>query len=410
MSSPNSVADIFVREVTYGTTPPLATAAAKSIRFTTEALSGTPTTTTSAENRVDRMSGGMIVTGLEVGGEIAGELSADPSYWDLFEMGMMKTRVAAVPLGASVSLVYTKDATNPQLATVKVTGATLATSGILVGNVINLSGFVNAANNGPAQVVQITAVDTAKITAKREATTETVATGGASRPAYVDIGSTVISATFSKSYADVTHLATTDAHSQRYPGGIVDQFTVGLTYGEIVACTFGILANGYIQEAPSLAQAIVAAGGTVAPPGTAQPLNASIDLGMVTVNGQPTDYCIEALTIGLNNGNTPQNCLGKAAPTKYVPGTAEVAITASIYLADSAYDAFMPGKLTLAPIGIMMAASNANGGYAFDMPAVQLSFPDPGVTGQNAPVMIAAAGAAKVGPPANPSALRVYFW
>ena len=35
MSAANAVADIFVREVTYGITPPLATAAAKSVRFTT---------------------------------------------------------------------------------------------------------------------------------------------------------------------------------------------------------------------------------------------------------------------------------------------------------------------------------------------------------------------------------------
>lgn len=410
MSAANAVQDIMVREETYGTTPPLATAEARTIRFTTEGLSGTPTTTQSQENRKDRMSGGQIVTGLEVGGDINGELSADPAYWDLFEMGMMQAVVPPVPAGAAVSLTLTKDATNPQLAELLITGADLAADGIAVGDVLLVSGFVNAANNGPAQVVELVGPTTAKVTVKREAVTETVALGDVTRPQYADIGSDVISATFSKAYTDTTHLATTDQHSQRYPGGIVNGFNVGLTYGEIVSVAFSILANGYQQEAPSLAQQITAAGGDLLPPGTALPLNASIDLGMVTVDGQPTDYCIESLSIALDNGNTPQNCLGHAAPMKYVPGTASIAIEASIYLSDSSYDAFMPGKLTMAPVGFLFAAGNLDGGYAFEMPAVQLAFPDPAVTGQNAPVMIDAAGAAKVGPPERPSALRVYMW
>lgn len=410
MSAANAVQDIFVREVTYGVTPPLATAQARTIRFTTEGLSGTPTTTTSQENRTDRMSGGQIVTGLEVGGDIAGELSADPAYWDLFEMGMMQTRVPAEPFVTAGAAVLTKDGTDPQLATLEATGATFIADGLEVGDMLLATGFATSANNGPVQVVEVTDEETATVTVKREAVDETAAAVTLSRPAYLTIGTEIISATFSKAYTDVLHQATTNQHSQRYPGGVVNGFNVGLTYGEIVSVGFSILANGYIQEAPSLAQQIEAAGGDVLPPGSANPLNASIDLGMVTVDGLPTDYCIESLNIALDNGNTPQNCLGHAAPMRYNPGTAGITVDASIYLSDSSYDAFMPGKLSMQPVGFLFAAGNLDGGYAFAMPAVQLSFPDPGVTGQNAPVMIDASGTAKVGPPESPSALRVYFW
>lgn len=413
MSSANAVQDIMVRETTYGQTPPLDTAQARVIRFTTEGLSGTPTTTTSAENRTDRMSGGQIVTGLEVGGDINGELSTDPAYWDLFEMGMMQARV---PASVGISLEggsLTKDPANPQLATVVPAPAVGDLNDILSpGDLIMVTGAAEAANNGPMQVVSIAVDGTSMVvTTKREAVTVPDIPAGAAavRPAYLDIGTDVISATFSKAYTDVPHGATDDVHSQRYPGGIVNGFSVGLTYGEIVSVVFSILANGYIQEAPSLAQQIEAAGGDVFPPGTANPLNASVDLGMVTVDGMPTDYCIESLSITLDNGNTPQNCLGHIAPMRYVPGTAGIAIEASIYLSDSSYDAFMPGKLTMDPVGFLFAAGNLDGGYAFEMPAVQLSFPDPSVTGQNVPVMIDAAGAAKVGP-AGASALRVYMW
>jgi hypothetical protein len=411
MSSANAVELLMLPEDTYGVTPPLATAQAARIRFTTETLSGTPKTTTSAENRVDRMSGGEIVTGLDVGGTINGELSPDEVYQRLFQMGMMDAspQAATAPMDLSGGS-YTKDSTNPQLANLAAPTVNFGT--FAVGELVLLSGFAEAANNGAAQIISI-AVDglSMEITSRGDAITVAAIQAGASAmgPAYVEIGTDVISATFSKAYTDVLHLASTDQHSQRYSGGLVNGFEVSLTYGSIVTCIFTLLANGYEQEYPSLDQQIGAAGGTVAIAGTGQQLNASIDMGLVTVDGQPTGYCIESLKITLDNGNTPQNCLGTPAPTRYQPGTAAIKIDASIYLADGAYDAFMPGKLAATPIGMLFATSNEDGGYAFDLSAVQLSFPDPAVTGLNAPVMIAATGTAKVGA-GGASALRVYYW
>jgi len=414
MSSANAVELILVPEATYGQTPALATATGGALRFTTESLSGTPTTTASQENRVDRMSGGQVVTGLEVGGAINGELSPDPLYQLLFQMGMMSDPVPGAPPLDLVGGSFVKDATNPQLAEVTILAGDL-NADLMVGQMILLSGFADpaTANNGPSTVVSIDPAGLSmQVTTKREAVTVDPIPAGtveATAPSYLDIGSEVFSATLSKAYTDVLHLVSTDEHSQRYPGSIVNGFTVALTYGELVGVVFTTLANGYIQEAPSLSQQIEAAGGTINPAGTAEILNASIDMGMVTIDGLPTEFCIEALSISLDNGNTPQNCLGKAAPTKYQAGTAAITIEASIYLADPSYDAFMPAKLKATPIGMFFAVGNDDGGYAFDLAAVQLSFPDPAVTGQNAPVMIDASGLAKVGD-GGASALRLYYW
>jgi hypothetical protein len=412
MSSANAVELALVPETQYGTTPPLDTAQGARIRFTTESLSGTPQTTTSAENRTDRMSGGQIVTGLEVGGAINGELSPDPVYQRLFQMGMMDAspELSPAPLvldGGS----FTKDAINPQLATLEIPAGDLEAD-FAPGDMIILAGLADEASNGASQIVSIDPSGlSAQIIARREAITADPIQAGATATLaeYVEIGSDIISATFSKAYLDVLHLASTDQHSQRYSGGIVNGFKVDLAYGAIATVAFTILANGYVQEHPSLVQKIDAAGGDVAEPGTANVLNASIDMGLVTVDGMPTEYCIETLSITLDNGNTPQNCLGKPAPTKYNPGTANITIDASIYLADPAYDQFMPAKLKQTPIGMLFVVSNDDGGYAFEITAAQLSFPDPNVTGQNAPVMIDASGVAKVGPGGS-SALRVYYW
>ncbi len=89
MSSANLVEVIGVPEATYGTTPPLATATGVTMRFTSETLSGTPTTVESAEMRTDRMSSGQVVVGLETGGQLSIELSRDPTYDLLFSMGLM---------------------------------------------------------------------------------------------------------------------------------------------------------------------------------------------------------------------------------------------------------------------------------------------------------------------------------
>ena len=134
---------------------------------------------------------------------------------------------------------------------------------------------------------------------------------------------------------------------------------------------------------------------------------ALIDIPLVTVGDISTDFCIENFTLELDNGLTPQNCIGKAAPTGYTLGTAAISITMSIYLSDSSYDAFMPDKLTQNPVSMTYVAQNIDGGYAFHIEAVQLSFPDPAATGQNQQTMIEAAGVGKVGENGE-SALRIY--
>jgi hypothetical protein len=278
-----------------------------------------------------------------------------------------------------------------------------------------VDGFTNPANNGPILILGKYSTDPENTTGAtydcvvpRAATTETITDGTVIIPDYVDIGSTVNSWTLSKAYSDVLHLATQDQHSQRYTGSVVNRMSVNIAYGEIVNGTFGFLSNGYEQEYPSLHQKVKTAGGTVTPAGTAIPLNGSVDMPLVAVGGEPTDFCIQSISIELDNGLTPQTCIGKIAPTRYNLGTANISINTSIYLGDQSYDKFMPAKLSMEPISLTFAALNDAGGYAFDLRAVQLSFPDPAANGEN-PVIIEASGTAKVGD-GGASALRIWRW
>lgn len=403
MSSSNLVSIVYAKEAVYGTAPdPAGGITIDTARFTSESLSGTPTTTESAALRSDRMSGGQVVTGMDVGGDLSYELARGTFFDDFIEAAMMSTWTAASAAVAAVA--FTPDGTDNQKGVLAATGVG---TGLVVGDVISVA--YTDASGDPATdlftIMTITDADNLVVSSKRAQPAFTA--GSSSRPAYCDIGATSTSFTTSKAYKDVTHLASTDEHSQRYTGSLVSGMSIDSSYGAIVTGAFTMMANGYLQENPSYEQQVVTGGGAVNPAGTSNPLNASIDVPVVAANGAASTWCLESFNISLDNGLTPQNCIGSIAPKKYDLGTAAISISASIYLGDQSYDDFMPAKLSQAPINMTFIMRNLNGGYAFTLPAVQLSFPDPSAGGANQPVMIEASGVAKVGANGE-SALRVY--
>ena len=412
MSAASALEIIAVPETVYGQTPALVGAQALTVRKTGESLSGTPSTAQSGELRTDRQSGGQVVVGLESGGDVSFELSKDAVY-DAFISGvMMNDWVAGVTLAAGSTQITKNAAPDDQRAVLTITGDTADIDGngraVAVGDIMVLAGFTNGVNNTPVQVLSVDSTTTMTVSVPRASVNETAAAGVVHLADYIDIGSTIKSWTLSKAYTDVLHLATTDVHSQRYTGSIVNSMNMSVAYGEIVTGSFGFLSNGYKQESPSLHQQILTAGGTVAPAGTSNPLNGSVDMPMLNIGGLPTDFCVQNLSLDISNNSTPQNCIGRIAPNRYNLGTISIAISASIYLGDQSYDKFMPSKMDMTPISFTFAALNDSGGYAFDLRAVQLSFPDPSVNGDQ-PVLIEASGTAKVGPNGT-SSLRCWRW
>ena len=401
MSSSNLVQINYMKEAAYGVRPdaPHSGVTLETARFISESLSGTPLTVESQALRVDRMSGGQVATGLEVGGSIDWELSAGTFFDDFFEAAMMSAWVAEETQADTVTLV--PDPADNQKATL-----TLGTdfTNIVVGTIVELNTAAGLV------VVKVTSVDTPStvftVATKRDelAVSESL---DVSIPAYLDIGSTKSSFLIGKAYTDVTHDVSADEHSQTYTGELVSGFNVGATYGEIVQGLFNVMGNGYLQEHPAFYQLVETDGGTVNPAEVTQPLNASIDVPIMTSDNESTTYCVESLTIELDNGLTPQNCIGKGAPTDYTLGTAAITVNASIYNSDTSYDQFMPAKLTQAPVSISTTMVNADGGFTFDLRAVQLTFPDPAATGRDESIMLEAQGVAKVGPNGE-SALRIY--
>ena len=406
MSSGNLVSVIYAPETVYGVTDsPLSGVTAETARFTSESLSGTPTTTSSAEIRTDRMSGGLIATGLEVGGGIDTELASGQFWDDMFKGAMMSDWTAPVVEATDVTL--TPNPADDQEAQMVITGS-YATLTAVAGDIVQIVPAAGLPVN--VQIIEIETDTEARVATKAGESAIVAQSLTLRLPQHLDIGKTQYSYTFGKSYLDVLHEpADTDVHSQTYNGTLVNGFTLGATYGEIVSNTFELLANGYlIEPTTSLEQQIVAAGGTVTPASTTNALNASIDFPLLTGDSyEATDFCTESINLTFTNNLEPSNCIGEAAPSGYSLGTANITIDVSAYLSDEAYDVFMAKKLNLEPISITFTATNNDGGYAFRIEAAQLAFPDPSSEGQDTQTMINASGEGKVGANGE-SALVVY--
>jgi len=410
MSSANLVSVTYTPETAYGEKPtPISGVTLETARFTAEALSGTPTTTESAAIRTDRMSGGLVTTGLEVGGNLDFELSTGTFFNDFFAAGMMTTWVAQELQNSIIELI--PDPADDQRADLNTTTGDFDTigPGVVVGDVLQL--IPVSGSPVVVQVIQYNTNTNLIVATKRGEAAIGPTAYDVAIPAHLVIGQIQPSFVIGKAYTDVTHDVSTDQHSQSYLGSIVSGFSIAATYGEIVTGSYITSANGYEQEpGPSYEQQVVAGGGTVNPAETSNPLNASVDVPLVTtgqVTLASTTYCIESFSIDFDNSVTPQNCIGLIAPTKYDLGRAAINISATIYLSDSSYDDFMPAKLTQEPIGMLFTMENSDGGWAFSLPAVQLSFPDPAATGADEQTQLDATGVAKVGENGE-SALKIY--
>lgn len=412
MSSSNQVSIVYGPETAYGKKDlPISGVALKTAFFTSEGLSGTPITKESELIRTDRMSGGQNVVGLDTGGPVDFELAVDDFFDDWFEAAMMTTWVAKASSAETVTL--TPDGGDDQKATVTIGGDYSSIGdGVAVNDVIQLL----PASGAPVVVSVITVDSTTQITAateKGQAAISAVAMTVAI-PAHLDIGTTKKSFIVGKAYRDVLGAGGggTDQKSQTYLGELVAGFSLDARHGNAVEGSFSTLGNGYELESPSYEQQVIAGGGSVAAVGTNNTLNASVDVPVIATGDDDagavaTTFCIEGFQIELNNGLTPENCLGSAPPRDYALGQASLTVTTDIHLSTTSYEAFMASKLSQEPKSMLLSMINSSGGYAFQLSAVQLSFPDGASPGRNQAVKLQAGGVGKVGP-LGVSALRIW--
>ncbi len=164
MSSSNRVRVTSIPELVIGETPVVGNFS--TANYTSEGLSGTPTTTESAQIRSDRLASGSILTGMEVGGDLGFELSKDPTFEQYIESAMMNSWdvQASVAVGLELAIDNT-DPLKPVYTLVRSAGDWNDT--LDIGDIFNVTGFVTQENNTQFQLLEIIAPGTARVSASQ---------------------------------------------------------------------------------------------------------------------------------------------------------------------------------------------------------------------------------------------------
>lgn len=382
MSSSNLVRIAFIPEVVYGETP--ASGDFFQSRFTSDSLSGSPETTESQQIRVDRFSSGQVVTGLTVGGDVNFELAKEEAIDEMFESAMLNDFQVSAPV--LVDLTIDVDAN-----TIERESGDFNTD-VNVGDILILGDFSDTRNNTQVSVVEIQSATVIKYAGPDTMVDETGSGTTFQVADKVSIGTTKKSFSIEKAFLDLTNKAII------YRGMLCSGFSISAAYGEIITGSFSFSGNDY--DPVDAAVDFITNGRTIKDAATTNSLNGSIDMPfLITSAGAslgPAEFCIQSIEITLNNNLTAQNCIGKAAPKDYSPGTAQIEVSITAYFSDDSFP-FIDKKITQESFAVGFFLKNLNGGYGFFMPAVQVSFDDPASAGINQDVTINMSGTAKVG-------------
>ncbi len=392
MSSSNLVRVAVLEEATYGVTP--GTGNFSTARFTSESLSGTPETKESAQIRTDRMSSGQVSVGLKVEGDLNFELAKESVIDGFIESAMLSEFSTPATVTVGLTLVAS-------------TGVMTRASGdftldVKVGDVITFGGFTDAANNTTCMVSAVTDATHITIIPRAGMVNGTGVTTTYQIASKIGIGTTKKSFSMEKYFSDLTTKAI------NYTGMLVSTMKLSIKYGDIITGSFGFMGNGY--EAVSAAGDMITDGRTVDAAATSLSMNGSIDMPFVASDllGTLSEalFCIQGVELSLDNNLGAQTCIGEIAPADYRPGQAKIDVSIDSYLSNANWS-MLAKKLTQAPIALGFMVENSGGKYAFYMPAIQLSFPDPSSAGANQDISLSMKGMAKVGS-SGQSALTIY--
>lgn len=374
MSSSNEIDIVYAPEVTtYGVVDPATDF--ETVRKTSEGLSGTPEVSISNEARKDRQSGGQILVGLEVGGPIGYELSASKCFDDFIEAGMMKAWVAKVSVAEDMDI-------DAGAGTIDRALGDFVADGVLANSFLTLTGFDDDVNNTTIFIVAVAVGQINFIGPSTMVTNAGNAGAGFVIPKNTRVGTTRFSFGMEKQFTDI-------GKQISYSGMRVDGFSLETKTGEPVVGEFSLVGADYDTPAVTITD-----GHTVNPAGSAQVINSTVDMGVLVIDGAAVPYCVEGMKISLTNNMSAQKCIGKIGPKDQIPFEASISVDVTAHL-DAVSFGLLADKIAQTKIGIGFNLRDGNGlGYAIYLPSVQLSFPDPAMSGKNAHVMINATGVA----------------
>ena len=382
MSSGNVVQHAFLEEATtFGVLE--ATGDFQALSKTSASFTGTPDTTASATVRSDRLPSGNIITGLTINGSISNEMSRSVVHDAFIEATMMDT------FGATDSAITKAVAYDATAGTLTATTGDWTTDVVAVGDTITISGLI-APVLAYNDVIVFTVTNVATlvltvVTASAVVDWDATAGAGADTQVWptVSIGSTMKSFTFEKQYLDLTTKAIT------YYGEVFSAMNMQMNYGSPVTVDYTLMgANKVLPATP-----ITAPGGartvTAAPSETF--FNPTSDMPYIIVDGTVAAYCIEGVSLSVDNGLTAKNCVGRLEKTGFDLGTANVQTSMKTHFSDDNFD-ILQAILDQDVVELAWPVIDADGlGYMIYVSS-QFTGDDPDVSGQDSQAFLELSG------------------
>ena len=359
----------------------------QAISKTSAAFTGTPDVTASSTVRSDRLPSGNIVTGLTVNGSISNELARTVIHDEFLQACMMTNwSVSDAPIVADIAY----DSVAGTLTTV----AADFTGTVEVGDTVTITGLIAPADGyNDVAVFTVTAVATTVLNVVTNSNVESWdATAGAGASLQVAtcivIGANMASYSFEKQYLDLTEKAIL------YLGEVFSAFSASFAYGSPVTIDYTLMGAG--KELPTTP--VVEPGGarTLLPTPTEDFFNPTSDMPYIMIDGEIATYCVESITLGLDNGLTAKNCVGRLTKAGFDLGTANVTVSMEAHFSDANYP-MLQRILDQDTVEIAWPVRDETGeGYMFYV-SCQLSGDDPDVSGQDAQAMLSLSGSGAIG-------------
>lgn len=351
----------YVEESTWGDTP---ASALTELRFTSESLGQTSSTTTSNEIRSDRQTTDMLRTTVEAAGDANIEISYG-AYDDLIAGALMDDWTAAVAVSATD---IAADDSGSQFTS---TTTDFTTENIELGQWLKVGGFATAGNNGYFQVTSLSAnaIGVTPAPGAAEAAGETVTMAGSR----VTNGVTDKSFTLEKLFSDISEYVS-------FVGMRVGGMTLNIQPGQIMTGAFSFMGKSAAAAGSSV--------GTGTPNAAAanSVLNAIDNVDDVREAGDSSSLDFTEISIQIENNLRSQQAIGTLGAIGIGLGRVSVSGTVQAYFTSrTLYEKFLNDTESSLSFRLVDGDGNA---YVIDMPRLKYSEGNPVAGGNDQDVMV----------------------
>jgi len=166
----------------------------------------------------------------------------------------------------------------------------------------------------------------------------------------------------------------------QFKGMRISQWDMNFEFGQPATGSFAFAGNFAGDSTTSL----VGAGSTTAAT-TTDVMNATSDVSNMQIDGAGTSICFQSINFSLNNNLRPKECIGSAAPSDQLYGSASITGSVNAYFEDIS---FYNKLINNTAISLSWDVSDGSTTYTFFLPKIKFSSGSPDATGKDTDVFL----------------------